>query len=56
MGGQVECSRVPSHNISLLYNRYGTMTNHNPGNRHVIVNKARAGSNFRSNIGTPINI
>ncbi len=56
MGGRVECSRVPSHNVPLLYNRFGTMTNHNPGNRHVIVNKARAGSNFRSNIGTPINI
>lgn len=56
MGGQVECSLVPSQNVPLLYNRYGTMTNYNPGNRNVIVNRARAGSNFRSNIGTPINI
>lgn len=56
MGGSVECSIVPSQNVPLLYNRYGTMTNHNPGNRHVIVNRARAGSNFRTNIGAPINI
>jgi len=56
MGGQVECSLVPSHNLPLLYNRYGTMTNYNPGNRNVIVNRARAGSNFRSNIGQPVNI
>ena len=50
-GPWVECSYIPQGNVPLLYQRYGSMTNYNPGNRHVFVNQKAAGNNFNPSIG-----